>query len=167
MDAAGRIKLWSKQLKTTEIRRFERPKLVETCLKVPTLDCEKETPKDLLIVVLSSRDWKYWKDNGDKKYHVLTFCALWANLPLIIVHDELWARYFWAKLSVVTPAHFCSPWLALVLSLANYITITLALFGSLWLTLTHFASLQLTRSLLGCLNQNFETHFWHSQFHQH
>ena len=103
----------------------------------------------------------------NKKCRILTFPALWANLPLIIVHDELWARYFWAKLSVVTPAHFCSLWLTLVLSLANYITITLALFGSLWLTLTHFASLQLTRSLLGCLNQNFETHFWHSQFHQH
>ena len=58
MDAASRIKLWPKQLKTAEIRRFERPKLVETCLKVPTFDCEKENPKDLLKVVLSPKDWK-------------------------------------------------------------------------------------------------------------
>ena len=58
MDAASRIKLWSKQLKTAEIRRFERPQLVETCLKVPTFDCEKEESKDLLSVVLSSKDWK-------------------------------------------------------------------------------------------------------------
>jgi len=58
MDAASRIKLWSKQLKTAEIRRFERPQLVETCLKVPTFDCEKEESKDLLSVVLSPKDWK-------------------------------------------------------------------------------------------------------------
>ena len=58
MDAAGRIKLWSKQLKSAEIRRFERPKLVGTCLKVPTFDCEKGNPKDLLKVVLSPKDWK-------------------------------------------------------------------------------------------------------------
>ena len=58
MDAASRIKLWSKQLKTAEIRRFERPQLVETWLKVPTFDCEKEESKDLLKIVLSPKDWK-------------------------------------------------------------------------------------------------------------
>ena len=30
----------------------------ETCLKLPTFDCEKETPKDLLKIVLSPKDWK-------------------------------------------------------------------------------------------------------------
>ena len=30
----------------------------ETCLKLPTFDWKKETPKDLLVVVLLSKDWK-------------------------------------------------------------------------------------------------------------
>ena len=30
----------------------------ETCLKLPTFDWKKETPKDLLFVVLLSKDWK-------------------------------------------------------------------------------------------------------------
>ena len=30
----------------------------ETCLKLPTFDWKKETPKDLLVVVLLLKDWK-------------------------------------------------------------------------------------------------------------
>ena len=62
----------------------------------------------------------------------LQFCALWANLSLIVVHDQLWARCLWAKLSL---AHSCSHWLTLALSLAHSVTVTLAHPSSLWLSL--------------------------------
>ena len=73
-------------------------------------------------------------------------CLLWANLPLIVVHDELWARYLWAKLSLTHSitcslsrhCHSHSFWLSWVHT------------DSLWLSLAH----RLLRSLLGWLRHS-------------
>ena len=66
--------------------------------------------------------------------------GLWANLPLIVVHDELWARYLWSwtKLSLSLSR---SLWFTLALSLA--------LFRSFWLPLALSGAHRLTRSLIG------------------
>ena len=85
--------------------------------------------------------------------------ALWANLPLNVMHDVLWAQYLWANLSL---AHPCSVLLSLSLAFSSSFQLTLghsgsvtysgsqplqfflAQSGSLWLTQTHSGWLWLT-----------------------
>ena len=88
--------------------------------------------------------------------------ALWVNLPPIVAHYELWAKYLWVKLSLahscslsgfLTGSNWLSNWLNLLLSLmliqARSLWLTLALSGSPRLTLARSGSLSvfLRRSL--------------------
>ena len=66
-----------------------------------------------------------------------------ANLPFIVVHDELWARYLWAKLSLT---HSITG----SLCLSHSFRLSRVHTDSLWLSRAH----RLKRSLLGWLRHS-------------